>query len=105
MARNLQSKLPPSDTVRIYDINRGAAEKLAQEMSAQQAGGASVQVVDSAADASREAVRGTRPLLLHPFPKSFYDEFVPNSMSFSKLGPAFCCGFEVIIVIQHKPIL
>lgn len=66
MARNLQSKLPPSDSVRIYDINRGAAEKLAQEMSAQQAGGASVHVADSAADASREAVRDT------PFPRPQY---------------------------------
>lgn len=68
MARNLQSKLPPSDTVRVYDINRGAAEKLAQEMSAQQAGGASVQVADSAADASREAVRDTPPGLHIPIP-------------------------------------
>lgn len=95
MARNLQSKLPPSDTVRLYDINRGAAEKLAQEMSAQQAGGASVQVADSAADASREAVRYTPPLPSHiPFPKSFYDEFVPNSMSFLSWAQRFAVALK-----------
>ena len=99
MARNLQSKLPPSDTVRLFDINRGAAEKLAQEMSTQQAGGASAHVALSVADATREAVRDTLiPCTSTIFPKSFHDEFVPTSMSFSKLGPAFCCGFEVIIV-------
>lgn len=56
MARNLQSKLPPSDNVRLFDINSAAAEKLAQEMKTQQAGGAQVQVSESAALASRDAV-------------------------------------------------
>ncbi|KAK4211578.1 NAD binding domain of 6-phosphogluconate dehydrogenase-domain-containing protein [Rhypophila decipiens] len=55
MARNLQSKLPPSDHVRLFDINSAAAEKLAQEMKVQQAGGAQVEVSDSAAIASRDA--------------------------------------------------
>lgn len=57
MARNLQSKLSPSDTVRLYDINREAAEKLAQAMRAQPAGGAAVRLAESAADAVKEAVR------------------------------------------------
>jgi len=76
MARNLQSKLSPSDNVRIFDINRGAAEKLAQEMKTQQAGGAAVQIADSAADAAVEAVCIIPQFL--QFPQSFHDEFVPR---------------------------
>lgn len=56
MARNLQAKLPPSDTIRLFDINKAAAEKLSQEMRSQQTGGAAAEVVDSAAHATREAV-------------------------------------------------
>jgi len=55
MARNLQSKLRPSDTVRLFDINRGAMRKLAAEMQTSQAGGAAVVLADSAEAASTEA--------------------------------------------------
>lgn len=90
MARNLQAKLAPSDTIRVFDINTAAAEKLAQEMKAQQAGGAVAEVASSAADASREAVCATSriPPFLAFFFLGFYDEFVPNMTS--KLGPASC---------------
>jgi 3-hydroxyisobutyrate/3-hydroxypropionate dehydrogenase len=59
MARNLQAKLDPSDSLTIFDINREAMQKLAGEMAASQAGGASVELGDSAADASKEAVSVT----------------------------------------------
>jgi len=55
MARNLQAKLAPSDTVRLFDINRDAAEKLVEEMKAQ-AGGAVAEISSSAAEASKDAV-------------------------------------------------
>ncbi|KAL2262310.1 hypothetical protein VTK26DRAFT_1770 [Humicola hyalothermophila] len=55
MARNLQSKLAPSDNISLFDINTSAAEKLAQEMRTQQAGGAAAQVAASAVDACKEA--------------------------------------------------
>lgn len=58
MARNLQSKLAPSDTIKLFDINAAAAEKLAQEMKTQQAGGAAAQVAASAGEACKEAVCG-----------------------------------------------
>lgn len=58
MARNLQAKLPPSDTIRVFDINKPAADKLVQEMVTQQAGGAAPQVAQSAADAAKDAVCG-----------------------------------------------
>lgn len=56
MARNLQAKLPSSDTIRIFDINKGAADKLAREMRTQQAGGAAVEVASSVDEVSMNAV-------------------------------------------------
>jgi 3-hydroxyisobutyrate dehydrogenase len=74
MARNLQAKLSPSDTLRLFDINKDAMEKLAQEMMASKAGGAAVQLADTAVDAARETVCTA---LLSASPSSrLYDEFV-----------------------------
>lgn len=67
MARNLQAKLSPADNVSIFDINREAMQRLAGEMKAAQAGGASVTLASSAADASEEAVRSLL-LFLIPYP-------------------------------------
>ncbi|KAL1872797.1 hypothetical protein VTK73DRAFT_1268 [Phialemonium thermophilum] len=55
MARNLQAKLSPKDNVRLFDVNRGAMERLAQEMEASQAGGAAVSFADSASDVAQAA--------------------------------------------------
>ncbi len=66
MARNLQSKLAPSDTVRVFDINTAAAEKLVGEMRAQQAGGAAAEVACDAGDAARDAVCAMFYLLFTP---------------------------------------
>jgi len=59
MAKNLQAKLGPTDSIRIYDINKAAADKLAGEVHAASAGagGASVEVVQSVGDAALNAVR------------------------------------------------
>ncbi|KAF6829963.1 3-hydroxyisobutyrate dehydrogenase [Colletotrichum musicola] len=57
MAKNLQSKLSPKDEIRIFDIDKEAVSNLAREMEQSQTGGAKVAVVDSARDASTEAVR------------------------------------------------
>nr|CDP31349.1 Putative mitochondrial precursor of 3-hydroxyisobutyrate dehydrogenase [Podospora anserina S mat+] len=70
MARNLQSKLPPGDTIRLYDINRSAAEKLVEEMKTQQAGGAAPEVSTSVSDAAKEAV-GFLPFFLPHPPQAF----------------------------------
>lgn len=67
MAKNLQAKLSPKDSVGLFDINREAVQKLAGEMDAAETAGASVVLASSAADASKEAVRMTlliRPLAL-----------------------------------------
>jgi hypothetical protein len=90
MARNLQSKLAPTDTIRVYDINKAAAEKLVEEMKTQQAGGASAQVARHAGDAARDAVCLISSLFCSFPPRrllvlGFYDEFV-SSMTCSKLG-------------------
>lgn len=56
MAKNLQSKLPPSDSVRLFDINHGATNRLAAEMRSSQSGGAAVEVAHDVNDAAKEAV-------------------------------------------------
>jgi len=61
MARNLQSKLSPTDTIRLYDINPSAAEHLANEMTTNHAGGAKPSIATSAAEAAHDAV--SRPSL------------------------------------------
>ena len=76
MARNLQSKLSPSDTVRLYDLNKEAMERLAQEMRAQKAGGAAVQLADTAADAAKEAVCPYVPFLMSLLPANPHDDLV-----------------------------
>lgn len=57
MAKNLQAKLSPDDHVSIFDINRDAMQRLLGETKAPPAGGASVGLASSAADASKDAVR------------------------------------------------
>lgn len=61
MAKNLQSKLSPKDEIRIFDINKDAVSNLAKEIDQSQTGGAKVDVVDTARDASIEAVSCRAP--------------------------------------------
>ena len=55
MAKNLQSKLKPSDKVSIFDINAEAVKSLQQEMKAA-SNGAAVEIAATAFDASKDAV-------------------------------------------------
>lgn len=64
MARNLQAKLPPSDHICLFDINTIATDKLVQEMSTSQTGGATVETAKSVADASKDAVCNPNSLTL-----------------------------------------
>jgi 3-hydroxyisobutyrate/3-hydroxypropionate dehydrogenase len=67
MAKNLQAKLPPSDSIRIFDLNKNAAHQLAQEMKTSQAGGAVVEVAQSVNDVAKDSVCSNRflPPLCH----------------------------------------
>ena len=56
MAKNLQSKLTPTDVVRLYDINNDAVQKCAHEMKKSQAPGAAIETADSVEDAAKDAV-------------------------------------------------
>ncbi|KAH8163681.1 hypothetical protein CIB48_g4583 [Xylaria polymorpha] len=56
MAKNLQSKLSPADSVRLFDINKDAMYKLAEDMRASQAGGAVVELAENVAEAAKEAL-------------------------------------------------
>ncbi|KAI0523646.1 NAD binding domain of 6-phosphogluconate dehydrogenase-domain-containing protein [Xylaria bambusicola] len=55
MAKNLQSKLSPSDSVRLFDINKDAMHRLAEDMRTSQSGGAVVELADNVADAAKDA--------------------------------------------------
>ncbi|KAK8051595.1 hypothetical protein PG993_002980 [Apiospora rasikravindrae] len=55
MAKNLQAKLPPSDSIRIFDINQSAVRRLAEDMKASQTGGAAVTTAETAKDAARDS--------------------------------------------------
>jgi 3-hydroxyisobutyrate dehydrogenase len=67
MARNLQSKLPASDTLRIYDIN----SKILDQFVSESKSGAAVQVAETVRDAAENSVRlstlfSTLPLSSYP---------------------------------------
>ncbi|KAI0844194.1 putative 3-hydroxyisobutyrate dehydrogenase G6G8.5 [Daldinia vernicosa] len=55
MAKNLQAKLPPSDSVRLFDINGDAVKRLAEEMRTSQTGGATVELAHDVNDAAKES--------------------------------------------------
>ncbi|KAL8346911.1 hypothetical protein RB601_003443 [Gaeumannomyces tritici] len=91
MARNLQSKLPPSDTVRLFDINRDAMRKLAAEMKAaspSQAGGAAVELVESAEAASTDADTVITVLPEPSHVKSVYASIVSHLQSLPQTQPS-----------------
>jgi hypothetical protein len=55
MARNLQAKLPPSDTLRVFDINAESIQKFANETKAL-GSGADVAIAANARDAAEDSV-------------------------------------------------
>jgi hypothetical protein len=55
MARNLQAKLPSSDTLRIFDINAESIEKFANETKAL-GSGATVKIAATAREAAEDSV-------------------------------------------------
>lgn len=56
MAKNLQAKLLPTDSLSLFDINREVMQTLAADMETASTEGASVALAPSAADASQDAV-------------------------------------------------
>jgi 3-hydroxyisobutyrate dehydrogenase len=71
MAKNLQSKLSSNDSIHIFDLNKAAVGRLAEEMTALQAGGAAVKVAQTVNEAARESVCSHAFLIHSPFS---YDE-------------------------------
>jgi hypothetical protein len=56
MARNLQAKLPSSDTLRVYDINRQTVDRFVNDTKAL-SNGAVVQVAETVREAAEDSVR------------------------------------------------
>lgn len=75
MARNLQAKLPSSDTMKVYDINPEMVERFANDTKALTTG-ASVQAVTNVRDAAEDSVR-PYSFFKFPLPHTLLsDEFV-----------------------------
>jgi hypothetical protein len=89
MAKNLQAKLPPSDTLRIYDINTESVKKFASEAKAS-SGGAAVQIASNVHEAAENSVSYVSSI---PACSSFnmMSLFQTNDLSW---GPRFGCTFS-----------
>ncbi|KAI1332984.1 3-hydroxyisobutyrate dehydrogenase [Xylariaceae sp. FL0255] len=77
MAKNLQSKLSPSDSVRLFDLNKDAMTKLAGEMRALSSGVA-VEIAESAGDAAKDADTIITVLPEPSHVKSVYSAILPT---------------------------
>jgi 3-hydroxyisobutyrate dehydrogenase len=80
MARNLQAKLPSSDTLRVFDINAESVERFANETKALSSG-AAVEVATNSRDAAENSVsisHSNSLLFTQPFFLPLNDEFVPR---------------------------
>ena len=64
MARNLQAKLPSSDTLRIYDINAESVKRFANETKALSTG-AAVRIADNVRHAAEDSVSLPRDHCFH----------------------------------------
>ncbi len=71
MARNLQAKLPSSDTLLVYDINADSVERFANDTKALSSG-AKVQTAANAREAAEDSVSLKKYLIFPPLS----DEFV-----------------------------
>ncbi|KAI0193142.1 NAD binding domain of 6-phosphogluconate dehydrogenase-domain-containing protein [Astrocystis sublimbata] len=81
MAKNLQSKLSPPDSVSLFDINKDAMDRLAQDMRTSQAGGAVVELAQNVAEAAKNA-----DILITVLPepshvKGVYSEILKSDLS------------------------
>ncbi|KAF3907567.1 hypothetical protein AA313_de0203339 [Arthrobotrys entomopaga] len=76
MAKNLRSKIPATDSLIVFDINKSATSKFAEESSSSTAPGASVTVAKSLEDVARvsDTVLTMLPQPAHV--KAVYDEFL-----------------------------
>lgn len=56
MARNLQAKLPSTDTIRVYDVNPESVDRFANDTKALSTG-ATVEIANNAREAAEDSVR------------------------------------------------
>lgn len=71
MAKNLRKKLPPSDTVRVFDVNPASMEAFAKDAKDGISGGAAVEMSGSALEAVRDAVSALDPSPRSDSPRTY----------------------------------
>ncbi|KAI1757237.1 NAD binding domain of 6-phosphogluconate dehydrogenase-domain-containing protein [Xylaria castorea] len=80
MAKNLQFKLFPSDSVCLFDINKDAMHRLAEDMRSR-AGGAVVELAENVAEAAKEADTVITVLPEPSHVKGVYSEILKSDLS------------------------
>ncbi len=102
MAKNLQSKLKPTDKVSIFDVNPTAVEGLSAEMKAASSG-AAVEIAASAHDASKTAVSFVNKCWC--FPLLHFCSLMPKGSSLLspamigiELGLERCTAFMISLI-------
>ncbi|KAI0013015.1 putative 3-hydroxyisobutyrate dehydrogenase G6G8.5 [Xylariaceae sp. FL0662B] len=82
MAKNLQSKLSPSDSIRLFDVNHDAMRRLAEEMRIFSAGGGAVaELARDAQDAAQDADTVITVLPEPPHVKSVYADILKSGLT------------------------
>lgn len=70
MARNLQAKLPSSDTIRIFDINAESIERFANETKGL-SNGAAVEIASNSRDAAENSVSTSHSYYFYLLPRHY----------------------------------
>ncbi|KAI0401265.1 NAD binding domain of 6-phosphogluconate dehydrogenase-domain-containing protein [Xylaria palmicola] len=81
MAKNLQSKLSPSDSLCLFDINKDAMHRLAEDMRTSQTGGAVVELALNVAEAAKEADTVITVLPEPSHVKGVYSEILKSDLA------------------------
>ncbi|KAI1821658.1 NAD binding domain of 6-phosphogluconate dehydrogenase-domain-containing protein [Xylaria intraflava] len=81
MAKNLQSKLSPSDSLCLFDINKDVTHRLAEEMRASQAGGAVVKLAENVGGVAKDADAVITALPEPSHVKGVYSEILKSDLS------------------------
>jgi len=96
MAKNLQAKLAPSDSIRIFDINQSSVRRLAEDMKTSQTGGAVVITAETAKDAAQDSVRTANPFRSCPV-SGPYECFISiRATSWDRLAGS------LVVIFSHK---
>ncbi|SPN99892.1 related to 3-hydroxyisobutyrate dehydrogenase [Cephalotrichum gorgonifer] len=80
MAKNLRSKLPATDTVRVFDINQSSMDRLVSDVGESPSGGAAIESSKSALDAAKDSDTVITVLPEPAHVRQVYSTFLESSL-------------------------